>query len=146
MALPQSSRKRASSAELDSILFSDFNSVATAQGSGTNSAGVSANAGRAPSSKRARTTTKKHQKGWDSAGKPAKHRTAQDSASKKPMWEAKLAKCKNKLARAVVDKAFAKNTPGGWKGKRFCDERDIVPEKEVMAAHLILSDEANISA
>ena len=62
------------------------------------------------------------------------------------MWEIKVAKCKNRLARSVVDKAFAKNTPAGWKGKRFLNEGNIVPEKEVMAAHLIPSDEANISA
>ena len=137
---PSRKRLRALSDEIESILFSDLDPVAAADGSSTNSAAVSEDEGRAPSSKRART-------GWDSAAEPSKHRSAQDFASKKPAWEVKLAKCKNAMARAVVENAFAKNTPNGWKGKRFpSNEGTIVPEKEVMTAYLILSDEANISA
>ena len=204
-------RVRAESNEIDSILFSDLDSVAAADGSSTNSAAkpskkrtaqefiskksvweyklakcknalarsVVQNAftkhtpsGRkgtrfpsnegnivpekevmtahlilAPPSKRARIVTTNRKKGWSSAGKPAKKRTAQELAAKQPVWQMKLAKLKNALARKVVEKAFANSTPQGWKKKRFdSNEGRIVPEKEVMTVHLILSDEANISA
>ena len=104
------------------------------------------NGGSAPPSKRARINTTKQHKGWQSASKPARNRTAEELRLKKPVWQAKLAKLKNALARSVVQNAFTKHTPSGWKKKRFdANEGPVVPEKEVMTARLIPSDEANIS-
>ena len=116
---PERSRKRlrASSDKIESVLFSgEVGPVA------------------ASSSKRVRITTTKHQKaGWASAAKPSKHRTEQEYTSKKPGWDDKLAKCKNALARSVVQNASAQYTPCVWKGKRFpSNQGSIVLGKEVM--------------
>ena len=104
---------RASSEEIDSVLFSGEV---------------------APSSKQVRTIATKHQgRGWASATQASIHRTEEDYHSKKPGWDNKLSKCKNTLARSVVESAFTKHTPNSWNGKRFpSPQGNIVPEKEVI--------------
>ena len=124
---PERSRKRvrATSDEIEAVLFSGEVAPITAP---------STNPITAPSSKRARITATNHQeRGWASAAQPAIHRTEKEYNSEKPGWDNKLAKCKNALARSVVESAFAKHTPSGWKGKRFCSTQgNIVQEKEVI--------------
>ena len=126
-------RLRASSNELESILLlGQLDPVAAADRTGTNSTAATQNGGFVSSSRCVRLTATKHKRGgYASAGKSSHQRTAQEYTSKEPGWEHKLAKCKNALARSVVQNTFTKHTPSGWKGKRFHQE-NIVPQKGVI--------------
>ena len=97
---PERSRKRlrASSDELESVLFAqaDFVTAATH------------NEGSRPA-KRERLTARKG--GWPAAGNPSHQRTIQEYTAEKPGWEQKLAKCKNALARSIVQNAFMTHAP-----------------------------------
>lgn len=89
--------------------------------------------------KRARLDVVSHVRGgWSAAEKEAVKRSEDEVQIKMEKWKGKLAKKHNAIAKAIVQNAFAVNTPQTWSGRTF-NGGDATPEKLVTPT-LILCD------